>query len=336
MSHSLILFEQLEPRLLLDGAVLPAGAVAGAQPNIPVVNVPAKAGATSAAAGSITTTDGYAAHTCKTDYGVRGVLTRAPHGVHALNWNAGGTWTGMDITNGTWWTDAKGELQVDFSAADAKGIVTHALGAISTYGTRPRVGKAKYKAASAGKAGKIAVKITFRTHTTVWDPKKEEFVEGHIAGGYVAKYNIPAAAPAPQDISSPVVGTIDVKTGAKDPATGKRLSLGKEATVGTVDWNKDGTFTYGGLIQDGTWSRDAKGKLVVNISQDDVQRILNNAMGGPGGVVTSVQGTSNKASVGTDAVGKLQFKIDAVLDIPGMSVTGAGLRIKMKLQGPSL
>ena len=281
MSNSPVLFEELESRVLLSGTDPVLGGAA-AQTNpvevlqpVSVAGRSAKTAAKSRAVGTVSTTAGQVAYSCKTDYGPKPASTTGAPGAHALNWNAGGTWTGMDITGGVWSVDAKGKVQVDFSALDAQRIVDYCLGPTTTYSLRPRVSKAKIKAATATKAGAIAFRIQFRTHTTVWDPKAAENVEGHITGTYAAKYSIPATPPPPQDISQPMDGTLGGKVKVKDPTTGQPPLDKKKDAPATLDWNKDGTFAFGEHIKDGTWTRDAKGKIQVGISKSDVQRLVN-------------------------------------------------------------
>jgi len=158
--------------------------------------------------------------------------------------------------------------------AGAQRIVGYCLGPTTTYSLRPRVSKAKIKDPTAAKAGAIAFRIQFRTHTTVWDPKATETVEGHITGTYAAKYSIPAAVPEPQDITQPMDGTVGGKAKVKDPATGQPPLDKKKDAPATLDWNKDGTFAFGELIKDGTWTRDAKGRIQVDISKADAQRLV--------------------------------------------------------------
>ena len=158
--------------------------------------------------------------------------------------------------------------------AGAQRIVDYCLGATTTYSLRPRVSKAKIKDPTATEAGAIAFRIQFRTHTNVWDPKAAENVEGHITGTCAAKYSIPAAVPEPQDIEQDLGGTIGGKAKVKDPDTGKSPFDKKKDALHTINWNKGGTFTYGELIKDGTWALDAKGRIQVDISKADAQRLV--------------------------------------------------------------
>jgi hypothetical protein len=213
-------------------------------------------------------------------------------------------------------------------------LINKILGATSIYNTRPATTKVKYKPATADKDGSIGFGILVKTHTTVQGKLGPE--EGHIYVKYIAKYKIPAGmGVVPKDLQTDTVGTLKAQSSERDPTTGERLDLGKELTAGTVNWNANGSFTYGTLIQNGTWARDAKGKLVLDISQADAQRLLDRVAQPPSGVAFVVTGhdASGKVSIKADEVGKLTLKTYITFDISPLGVTGAEAKLKLRLKG---
>jgi hypothetical protein len=282
------------------------------------------------APGDITTTNGLAGYLVKTDFGGGGKV-KGDKGAHALNWNANGTWSGMDAS-GSWGGTGK-MMWVAFDPGVLNTLINNVLGVTAIYNTRPATTKVKYKPAKADKDGSIAFWIKVKTHTTVQDKFGPE--EGHIYVKYIAKYKIPAGmGVVPKDLETDTFGTIKVQSSTKDPTTGERVDLGKEVTAGTVNWNANGSFTYGTLIQNGTWAKDAKGKLVLNISQADAQRLSDRmkAPGAPAIVVTGHE-ASGKVSIKEDEVRKLKLKIYVTVDSPGLGVTDGKMRFRLSLRG---
>ena len=112
---------------------------------------------------------------------------------------------------------------------------------------------------------------------------------------------------------------------------------GVEGDVCTFRAN--GTF-QSGPIEDGTWARDAKGKLTAQISQADVQRILDKLFGA--GVVNVTQIRQVRYKLKEDDKGaklgklKFQMKMRIHCTIPSLGIWDGHMDIKVKFSGREL
>ena len=89
------------------------------------------------------------------------------------------------------------------------------------------------------------------------------------------------------------------------PEKGSLLLKRKDVDSGTMTVYDDGTFsTGGGLIQDGTWWVDAKGKTAASITQADLQRMLDAAYGSGNAVISSVRRLTSKMKIKPGKKGK--------------------------------
>ena len=113
----------------------------------------------------------------------------------------------------------------------------------------------------------------------------------------------------------------------------------KDREYNVCTFRSNGTFSSG-PIQNGTWSKNAKGKFTASISQADVQRILDKMFGAGVVNVTSIRQTKYKLKEDNKGskTGKLKFqmKMRIHVTVPSEGIFDGHTDIKIKFSGREL
>ena len=113
----------------------------------------------------------------------------------------------------------------------------------------------------------------------------------------------------------------------------------KDREYNVCTFRANGTFSSG-PIQNGTWSKNAKGKFTASISQADVQRILDKMFGAGVVNVTSIRKTTYKLKEDDKGpkTGKLKFsmKMRIHVTVPSEGIFDGHTDIKVKFSGREL